>query len=382
MVKFRLSIVLICVILPPIVYVALIQSLERYAENHIRTSLETVYLGDTRLLFDGSVTLQEAVRKNVDRYLSQSRWLRWGGKAVVTVQTQRNTLIYPLIYAELNSEPGHDSSPFEIAAENYRLINQGLELSLVFKLPHNTGITNTILAALILLSLGALFIYYRRWSTRYRRENSLRSAELERLSRIESDYNRQLEDLEMERSRMSLDIDRMKADLALEKEKAETSQEEMLEEIIALEEQIARKEELHARQNREVLELQAKLEQLEQPPKVNGRKRKPLESARKRLTTLYKNLEIHDRAVEGYLTLSEELKLKCEELIVQLNENPAAVQVKRKVFGKKNRVAVLESVFGYKGRLYFIPKGGNRAELLVIGTKNSQQQDLGYLERL
>ena len=93
MVKFRFSIVLLCVILPPIVYVALVQSLERYAENHIRANLETVYLGDTRLLFDGSVTLQEAVRKNVDRYLGQSRWLRWGGKAAVTIQTKRNTLI-------------------------------------------------------------------------------------------------------------------------------------------------------------------------------------------------------------------------------------------------------------------------------------------------
>ncbi len=383
MVKFRFSIVLLCVILPPILYVFCVQFVERFAERRIFSRLETTYLGDTRLLFDGSLTLQKAVRKNVDRYLIKSRWLSWGGKAVVTVQTQQNTLIYPLIYTDLNSEPGHGSSPFEIAAENYRLINQGLELALVFKLPHNTRITNAILAGLIFFSLGALLVHYRHWSAHYRRESSLRSAELERLAQAEAEYRRQLEALEYERSRMAGDIDRMKTDLVMEKERAETSQEEMLEEIIALEEKIAGKEELHARQSREMIELQAKMERLEPPrQKESSRKRKPFETAHKRLTTLYKNLDFHDRAVEGYLCLTEELKLKCEEVIVQLNENPASIQVKRKVFGKKNRVTVLEVVFGYKGRLYFIPKGEKRAELLAIGTKNSQQQDLAYLERL
>ena len=132
-----------------------------------------------------------------------------------------------------------------------------------------------------------------------------------------------------------------------------------------------------------MIELQEKLEQLDQPhSKENNRKRKPFEIAHKRFTTLYKNLDIHDRAVEGYLTLTEDLKLKCEEIMVQLNEDPASVQIKRKVFGKKNRVTVLEVVFGYKGRLYFMPKGEKRAELITVGTKNSQQQDLAYLERL
>jgi hypothetical protein len=387
MVKFRLNIiiivVLLCVVLPPVLYVGSIQVLEHYAENHIRAGLKAVYLGDTRLLFNGSLTLQEAIRDNVDQYLTRSRWLRWGGKAVVTVQTRRNTLIYPLIDPDLNVEPGHERTPFEIAAENYRLINEGLELSLVYKLPANSGIADTVLVALILLSLATLLICYRRWSVHLRRQGALRAAELERWSQAEAAYRRQLASLEQEHSRMAADIERMKSDLVTEKQKAEISQEEMLEEIIALEEKIASKEELHARQSLEVNELRTMLEQ--QAPvrsKENERRRKPVQAAGKRLTTLYKNLEIHERAVEGFVELTEELKLKCEEVMVQLNENPGAVQVKRKVFGKKNRVTVLEVVFGYKGRLYFIPKGDKRAELITIGTKNSQQQDLAYIERL
>ena len=383
MVKFRFSIVLLCVILPPVLYVFCVQGVERYAEKQVLSQLEATYLGDTRLLFDGSITLQEAVRLNIDRYLNRSRWLKWGGRAVVTVQTKRNVLIYPLIYTDENAAPAHESTPFDIATENYRLINEGLELSLDFKLPYNTPIPNAILVVLMVISLGALLSYYRHWSLRYRRESDQRTIELERLAKADAEYRRQLESLQKERARMSADIDRMRADLAREKEKAETSQEEMLEEIIALEEKIARKEELHDQQSLEVIELQEKLEQLDQPhSKENNRKRKPFEIAHKRFTTLYKNLDIHDRAVEGYLTLTEDLKLKCEEIMVQLNEDPVSVQIKRKVFGKKNRVTVLEVVFGYKGRLYFMPKGEKRAELITVGTKNSQQQDLAYLERL
>ena len=384
MVKLRLIIaVLLCVVLPPVLYVGAIQALEHYAENRIHAGLKAVYLGDTRLLFNGSLTLQEAIRDNVDRYLASSRWLRWGGKAVVTVQTRRNTLIYPLIDPELNVAPGNERTPFEIAAENYRLINEGLELSLVFKLPADSGIAFTILSVLILLSLSTLLLCYHRWSAHLHRQGAMRAAEQERWSQAETAYRRQLESLEQERSRMAADIERMKSDLAMEKQKAEINQEEMLEEIIALEERIASKEELHARQSQEVHELRTMLEQ--QAParsKENERRRKTAQTAGKRFTTLYKNLEIHERAVEGFVELTEELKLKCEEVMVQLNENPGAVQVKRKVFGKKNRVTVLEVVFGYKGRLYFIPKGEKRAELITIGTKNSQQQDLAYIERL
>jgi hypothetical protein len=380
--KFRFSVVLLCVLLPPVFYILGVQGIERYAENRILTGLRRTFLGDTQLLFNGSLTLKEAVRANVDHFLARSRWLKWGGKAVVTVQTRHNTLIYPLIETDLHSPLDPGESPFEIASENYRLINEGLNLSMVFKLPHNTLITNAVIGGLMLLSVLSLYVYYRHWSRHLRKENASREAEIDRLSKLQTEYQCQLAALESDRFTMAQEIERMKADFASEKEKAESSEEEMLEDIIALEEKIAEKEALQARQGEEILELQAKLLRLENNPKEFSRKRKPLETARKRFNTLYKNLDLHDKAVEGYLALTEELKLKCEEVIIQLNENPSAVQVKRKVFGKKNRITVLEVVFGYRGRLYFIPKGDSRAELITIGTKNSQPQDLAYLERL
>ena len=82
------------------------------------------------------------------------------------------------------------------------------------------------------------------------------------------------------------------------------------------------------------------------------------------------------------MDLTEALKIKAEEVIHQLNDDPKVVQIKRKVFGKKNRETVFEVIFAYKGRLYYRNIAGNRLEILVIGTKLSQNKDLSFLEKL
>jgi hypothetical protein len=103
---------------------------------------------------------------------------------------------------------------------------------------------------------------------------------------------------------------------------------------------------------------------------------------KKRFDALYKNTAIHDRAVAGFFALTEALKIKAEEVIHQLNEDPKQVHIKRKVFGKKNRETVFEVIFAYKGRLYFRNISGGRVEVLVIGTKLTQTKDLTFLDKL
>ena len=90
---------------------------------------------------------------------------------------------------------------------------------------------------------------------------------------------------------------------------------------------------------------------------------------------------MHDRAIEGFVELTEEMKIKAEEMVHQLNDDPKMVQIKRKVFGKKNRETVFEVIFAYKGRLYFRNISGNRVEVLVIGTKLTQNKDLAFLDK-
>lgn len=91
---------------------------------------------------------------------------------------------------------------------------------------------------------------------------------------------------------------------------------------------------------------------------------------------------MNNRAIEGFVDLTEEMKIKAEEVIHQLNDDPKLVQIKRKVFGKKNRETVFEVLFAYKGRLYFRKIAGTQMEVVVIGTKLTQNKDLSFIEKL
>ena len=102
----------------------------------------------------------------------------------------------------------------------------------------------------------------------------------------------------------------------------------------------------------------------------------------KRFKTLYKNLAFHERAIDGFRDFEEDMKLKCEEVIHLLNSEPDKVIIKRKVFGKKNRETVFEVIFSYNGRLYFRKLKDGSIEVLAVGTKNTQDRELEFLDRL
>lgn len=102
----------------------------------------------------------------------------------------------------------------------------------------------------------------------------------------------------------------------------------------------------------------------------------------RRIKVLYKNIDITDRALDGLSDLDEDIGLKAEELIHQLNDDPSLVNIKRKVFSKKGKATVFEVIFAYRGRLYFRKTSQNRVEVLAIGTKKTQNKDLAYLDSL
>jgi hypothetical protein len=56
------------------------------------------------------------------------------------------------------------------------------------------------------------------------------------------------------------------------------------------------------------------------------------------------------------------------------------VTVKRKVFSKKGKLNIFEAIFSYSGRIYFRKKDSNKMEIVAIGTKNTQEQDIAFME--
>jgi signal transduction histidine kinase len=103
----------------------------------------------------------------------------------------------------------------------------------------------------------------------------------------------------------------------------------------------------------------------------------------RRLRTLYKTVEIDDRAVNDMVALRDEsMKLKAEEAIKRLADDAENVAVRRKVGGLPPYLSIFELGFAGKGRVYYTKGRQRRFRVLTIGAKNSQKTDLEYLSRL
>ena len=76
------------------------------------------------------------------------------------------------------------------------------------------------------------------------------------------------------------------------------------------------------------------------------------------------------------------MQIKAEEVIHQLDAQADDVPVKRKLFRGKGKETVFEIVFAHKGRLYFRRTKTRKVDILAIGTKNTQEKDLLYLDRI
>ncbi len=165
-----------------------------------------------------------------------------------------------------------------------------------------------------------------------------------------------------------------------ERQKASRNEDEMIKEIVSLEKEIETNLDLQIGQQEEIDLLKEKIDKYtKEKQKDSKQKIKAYTSIKKRFDTIYKNLSINERAINGFIDLTDEMKIKVEEIIHQLNEDPQLVPIKRKVFGKKGHETVLEVIFAYKGRLYYRKTKDNKIEVLVIGTKNTQAKDLEFL---
>jgi putative component of toxin-antitoxin plasmid stabilization module len=101
------------------------------------------------------------------------------------------------------------------------------------------------------------------------------------------------------------------------------------------------------------------------------------------MRTLYKHLEIDDRAIQDMVALRDEtMKLKAEEGIKRLVEDPESAAIRRKVGGLPPQLSIFELGFAGKGRIYYTRGKQTRYRVLAIGAKNTQKTDIEYLSRL
>jgi hypothetical protein len=379
---FSIKILILCILLPPLLYLLTVFVIEQRLQEQFARGIEEACTGDPQPLLDGSLRLRDAIRANVEAYLRSSAIIRYGVSVRVQVSTRGGTVLYPAPFDESGDLHG-TSNPMRLAQENFTLLSEGLAVQVEARLDHNRLLSNGILAVYVLAALLVLVRHYRTADRRSRREEAERRREIERLNRLEAANTARLSELQQEREGLLAEFDAIKAAMQDERTRAERNEDDLIGEIEALEKKLADNLGLQDIQQKEIQGLKETLAGYEKEQRREDKARlRSEEVIRKRFVTLYKNLTVNDRAVEGLADLNEELRLKAEEVIHQLNADPDVVTVKRKVFGKKNRETVLEVVFAYKGRLYFRKGPDRRVEVVAVGTKNTQERELEFLANL
>jgi len=349
--------------------------------------------------FRESVSVQ--IQRRISEDIRRSVWVRWGGvdASVLVIGKDGRTLIY----AGGPAPPPPDA--FDLMAnlrEAERLLPADAQVTV--SLPHNTLLANAILLVYAAALIQGLFLYNRSVSQRERAELDqaleARDAAAERTGTIERELDdirqrllevepaeqgqaREVAALRQERQQLQAQLTaltareeelRSKAARALELDQERHSLEELLEEAAS---------DLSSRDDA-IRDLEQRLSKAAKSAKAKaGARARETEMIERRFRTLYKNLEVDDRALEGIVALGDEsLRLKCEDNLKRLDGEADNVAVRRKVGGLPNHLSIFELSFAGKGRVYYQKGQHRRFRVLLVGGKASQRADLEYLSRL
>ncbi|MDH3519262.1 MAG: hypothetical protein OEM49_02300 [Myxococcales bacterium] len=192
----------------------------------------------------------------------------------------------------------------------------------------------------------------------------------------------EIEELETEREGLRRKL-RELAEREAELRASAARSSELEEERQALEELLEEALEDVGQKESEIANLQDRLKHAAKKPATGGSKAREAERLARRMRTLYKNLEIDDRAISDLVALRDEtMKLRAEEGLKRLTDDPESAGIRRKVGGLPPHLSIFEMGFAGKGRIYYTRGEGGGYRVLAIGAKNTQKIDLEYLSRL
>jgi hypothetical protein len=380
--RLSFNILVLCILLPPVLYLFSVNLLEKQMTDRSLTQVRNVYLSDITDILNGLVRLRDGVGDAIDNYLSDHWFVKVGGQLGVSVTTQRGTIIYPATYQDdpLNGLP---IAPVRLAEENFAILNEGLNIQVEAVIEPWSMLAVSILMFYLLIFLGWLWMHYRRVVAHAREEELQRRAEIQRLTQFQDQGENRIEALSRERESLLSDYQRLQEEIETKKRQAEETEEELFDEIAAMEEKLAVNLSLQDQQHEEIDKLRDQIRELEKTRDAVDRQReKEADRLAKRFKVLYKQLELSERALENLADMAEDMSLKAEEIISLLNADPSLVPIKRKVFSRKGKSNALETTFAYNGRLYFRRNSDGKVEVLTVGTKNTQARDLAYLDSI
>jgi len=295
--------------------------------------------------------------------------------------------------------------PNAATREASRILPASYEVSV--SVPHNSLLAVTILLGYAATLLWALFLYTRALGRQeelllLEAENSRRDA-ANRAERIEQELEavrRKTREVDPASTPHAEEIRQLRAErLALQDKLAGlVRREEELSSSAArsddLDEELHTLEELLDESLRDVEEKNAEIEALRSRVRKaeksapasggkSGRAGREAEQLDRRLRTLYKNLEVDERALSDLVALRDQtMQLKAEEALKRLSDEAENAAVRRKVGGLPPGLPCFEMGFAGKGRLYYTHGRSRRFRLLCVGAKNTQKPDLEYLSKV
>jgi len=350
--------------------------------------------------FDRPVIKQ--IQDRIDETVHESRWLRWGGLRVTSLVLAQDGITWLYVDGHAERAAPEGLEPGDLLTEWLNLLPATAVVTTT--LSHNAFISNGILLFYSSILLQVIYISnrraIRRESTRLdealliRNKAAQRAEEIEtelaktrlRLSEVEPMermHSEEVQGLQREREALHHQLANLAGREEMLRGRAESAN-ELAQEVRVLEDLLDEATGDLDSKDDEIGRLEVSLKKASKSSgKAQNAKTKASESLAKRFRTLYKTVEIDDRAIDDIVGLGDEaLRLKAEESVKRLADEADNVAVRRKVGGLPDHVQVFELGFAGKGRIYYARGKTRRFRILCVGAKNTQSADLDYLGRM
>jgi hypothetical protein len=380
-----------------IAYFMSVRFVEGALEREIRSRVDHAIV-----LTDFSRPLVDQVKERIDAAVRDSKWVRWGGLRVTTLVLAQDGVTWLYVDGHAANISLGGLEPSEMLAEWVELLPATSEVTVA--LPYTSLISNALLITFTSVLLQFVYLANRRRSGQAAQQLNaafeIRDRAAQRTQEIESELAQtrsrlsEIEPVEREQSE-EIDALQIERETLQARLSALAAREEMLrgraDRAVGLAEEVHALEDLLEEATGDLESKDGEIGRLEQSlkrasktsSKATSAKEKAAELLARRFRTLYKTIEVDDRAIADITSLGDEsLRLKAEEAIKRLAEEADNVSVRRKVGGLPSYVQVFELGFAGKGRIYYARGKSKRFRILVVGAKNTQQTDLEYLSRL
>jgi len=354
------------------------------------------------LVTDFTRPLIQQIKERIDVAARDSNWVRIGGVRVVTLVLAQDGLTWLYVDGHGGRASPEGLTPPDLLAEWMDYLPATAEVTVT--LPHGALLSNGILTTYVIVLLLFVYLVNRRQSSREsqrlnealetrdraaRRTEEIESELAETRSRlseiepIERERSEEIDALQGERELLQQKLSNLAAREEALRGRAESAV-DLAQEVRALEDLLEEATgDLDSRDN-EIGRLEQRLKKASRSSdKLANARTKAAELMARRFRTLYKTIEVDERAIDDITSLGDEsLRLKAEESVKRLAEEADNVSIRRKVGGLPSYVQVYELGFAGKGRIYYTRGKSRRFRILLVGAKNTQSTDLDYLSRL